>query len=218
LTKAPLHPNSETRQLILHAALESFAERGYAATLVQRIVSGAKVSKPALYYYFRDKADLFRALAEQAHQERYQLMVAAAARGDTLPEKLLEIVTAVFDFALRNRELMRLAFATAFTGCSGTPGHAHCLESGKRNYEWMRGLMAEAQATGEIDARYDLDALTMGFYGQLNMYVMVRLMRSDFPLDREAGQRIVDLFLSGARTATGGKTQKMARTGRTSRS
>ena len=40
-----------TRQLILRAALQRFADAGYAATSVQQIVDAAKVSKPALYYH-----------------------------------------------------------------------------------------------------------------------------------------------------------------------
>ena len=58
---------TDTRQLILHAALKRFADAGYAATSVQHIVDDAKVSKPALYYHFADKAGLFQALVHEAH-------------------------------------------------------------------------------------------------------------------------------------------------------
>src|SRR5215475_2047652 len=104
--------NSATRDHILRAALKSFADYGYAATSVQHIVDAAKVSKPALYYYFKDKADLFQALVDEAHDERYRYMQEAAERGGTIAQKLEEIVAATFEFSLRNRELMRLAFAT----------------------------------------------------------------------------------------------------------
>ena len=97
--------------MLLQAALKSFADKGYAATSVRQIVDAARVSKPALYYYFKDKAGLFDALVEQAHDERYQLMQQAALRGHTLAEKLEEIAAAVFDFSVRNRELMRFAIA-----------------------------------------------------------------------------------------------------------
>ena len=83
-----LQPVSSTRQQLLIAALKSFAERGYAATSVQEIVSAAQVSKPALYYYFKDKAGLFQALVDHAHDERFRLMQAAANRGNTAAEKL----------------------------------------------------------------------------------------------------------------------------------
>jgi AcrR family transcriptional regulator len=190
--------HSTTRRHILRAALKSFARCGYAATSVQHIVDTARVSKPALYYYFADKAQLFQALVEQAHDERYRLMQAAAERGGTVAEKLEQIVAAVFEFSLRNRELMRLAFATAFAASGEGPGRANCLEKGRRNYEFIRTLIKQGQAAGELDRRFSVDDLAMGIYGQLNSYVMVRLLVPDCPLDRRTARQIVRLFLEGA--------------------
>src|SRR5215472_12910555 len=118
--RLPNHSGSTTRRHLLQAALKSFADRGYAATSIQDIVDAARVSKPVLYYYFPDKAGLFRALVERAHDERLRLMQAAAERKESVAEKLEEVITAVFEFSLENRELMRLAFATAFAA----PGEA----------------------------------------------------------------------------------------------
>ncbi|MCX6922299.1 MAG: TetR/AcrR family transcriptional regulator [Verrucomicrobia bacterium] len=182
----------------MRAALKSFARCGYAATTVRQIVDDARVSKPALYYYFADKAQLFQALVDQAHDERYQLMQAAAAQGRTVGEKLEQIIAAVFEFSLRNRELMRLAFATAFAAPGESPGRTKCAEKGRRNYEFIRSLIAEGQTSGELDCRFGVDELAMGIYGQLNSYVMVRLLVPDCPLDRQTAQQIVRLFLEGA--------------------
>ena len=192
------HSDSATRQLLLQAALKSFAERGYAATSVQEIVDAARVSKPALYYYFTDKADLFQALVDQAHDERYELMLQAAAQGCTVAEKLEEIVAAIFEFSLRNRELMRLAFATAFAAGGEAPGHLRCREKGKRNFQFLRSLIEQGQKSGELASEYNPDELTMGIYGQLNTYVMIRLLVPDCPLDRHTARQIVGLFLNGA--------------------
>ena len=190
--------HSRTRQHILRAALKSFARCGYAATSVRQIVADARVSKPALYYYFADKAQLFQALVDQAHDERYRLMQAAAENGLTVADKLEQIVAAVFEFSLRNRELMRLAFATAFAASGEAPGRGRCTEKGRRNYDFIRSLIEQGQASGELDRRYSVDDLAMGIYGQLNSYVMVRLLVPDCPLDRQTAGQIVRLFLQGA--------------------
>jgi AcrR family transcriptional regulator len=161
-------------------------------------VDDAQVSKPALYYYFADKAQLFQALVDQAHDERYLVMQAAAQRGRTVAQKLEQIVAAVFEFSLRNRELMRLAFATAFAAPGESPNRVKCAGKGRRNYEFVRSLIEEGQASGELDRRFSVDELAMGIYGQLNSYVMVRLLVPDCPLDRRAARQIVRLFLEGA--------------------
>jgi AcrR family transcriptional regulator len=47
---------------ITAAALEAFAERGYAATRVDDVAKRAGVSKGLLYLYFKTKEDLFKAV------------------------------------------------------------------------------------------------------------------------------------------------------------
>lgn len=56
----------EKREVILEAAAEEFAGRGYGAASVNRIIEGAGTSKGALYYYFEDKADLLATVVERA--------------------------------------------------------------------------------------------------------------------------------------------------------
>ena len=194
----PNHSDSEVRRQLLRAALKSFADRGYAATSVQQIVDAARVSKPALYYYFNDKAGLFDALVDQAHDERYRLMQQAAAKGGTLVEKLEEIAAAIFDFSVRNRQLMRLAFATAFAASGEAPGQTRCREKGKRTFDFIRSLMEAGQASGELERGFTVDELAMGIYGQLNSHVMVRLLVPECPLDRRTARQIVRLFMDGA--------------------
>ena len=84
--------SSRTRRQILQAAVKRFANAGYAAASVQQIVGDAKVSKPALYYHFRDKAGLFQALVSEAHDERFGVVQEAAARGRNFRGKLVEIL------------------------------------------------------------------------------------------------------------------------------
>jgi len=190
--------HSDTRKHILQAALRIFADCGYAGTSIQQIVDKAGVSKPALYYYFSDKEDLFQALVHQAHDERYQLMQEAAATGSTVAEKLEEIMSAVFEFALKNRELMRLAFATAFAAPGETPARSKCCEKGKRNFEFIRSLIEIGLASGELNPDFSLDELAMGIYGQLNTHIMIQVLAPECPLNRSTAQRIVRLFFDGA--------------------
>jgi TetR/AcrR family transcriptional regulator len=190
--------HSATRQHILRAALKSFAANGYAATSVRQIVDAARVSKPVLYYYFKDKAGLYRALVDQAHDQRYDLMQQAARGGRSVAQILEEILSALFAFSLRNRALMRLAFATAFAASGEAPPRMKCRAKGRRNFEFIRSLITAGQASGELDHRFDADELAMGIFGQLNTYVMIRLLVPDCPLDRRTARRIVQLFLQGA--------------------
>jgi AcrR family transcriptional regulator len=190
--------HSETRQHLLESALQCFAHCGYAATSVQRIVSRARVSKPALYYYFPDKAGLFQALVDEAHDERYALMQAAAARAGDLRGQLVEILKALFDFLRENRELMRIAFATAFAAPGEVPDGLRYTEKCERNFEFIHSLIKKGLSAGALDRRFDSRELAYGLYGQMNFYVTAHLLMKQRRLDRKVAERIVDLFMAGA--------------------
>ena len=195
---AKTNNHSETRQHVLKSALECFAHCGYAATSVQQIVTRARVSKPALYYYFPDKAGLFQALVDEAHDERYALMQAAAARTKDLRGQLVEILAALFDFFQENRELMRIAFATAFSAPGEIPDGLRYTEKCQRNFEFIHSLIKKGLAGDALDDRFDSRELAYGLYGQMNFYVTAHLLMPERRLDRKVAERVVELFLAGA--------------------
>jgi AcrR family transcriptional regulator len=52
----------DTRQRIQHAALDLFIERGYEKTSLREIAERLKITKAALYYYFKAKEDILVSL------------------------------------------------------------------------------------------------------------------------------------------------------------
>jgi AcrR family transcriptional regulator len=197
--------NGATREGILRAALKRFAHAGYAATSVQQIVADARVSKPALYYYFSDKAALFQALVNEAHDARYRLLQEAAARGRDIRGQLEGILVALFEYFQDNRDLVRISFATMFASPGEVPEGLACREKCERNFEFVHSLIREAQQAGGLDRRFDSRELTYGFYGLTNFYLAANLIMPDCKPDRRVAGRIVDLFLSGAAAPRAGR-------------
>lgn len=189
----------DTRQAILEMALKAFAEKGYAGASVQEIVDGARVTKPTLYYYFKNKADLYSALVDWAFEERFRLMREAVERGGGLARQLTEICTASFEFTMKNRALMRLAFATAFAAKGEVPAEAQCYKRGLRNFEFIHSLIKKGVAAGEITRQMDTKELAMGFVGIVNFYVMVFLIGARPSISARDARHIVELFLNGAK-------------------
>src|ERR1700759_246343 len=67
----PLHADGrQTRQTILDAALELFAEKGYFGTSLRDIAAVVGVRESALYNYFKGKEALFIALIDAAHEQK----------------------------------------------------------------------------------------------------------------------------------------------------
>ncbi len=67
-----------SREQLLDAAANVFAERGYRGASVETIAAAAGVTKGALYWNFESKADLFFSLLEERVDQRLRLLVDAA--------------------------------------------------------------------------------------------------------------------------------------------
>ncbi|MDB6082609.1 MAG: uncharacterized protein JWN43_490, partial [Gammaproteobacteria bacterium] len=70
-------PESRNEELA-SVALDLFAERGFAGASIKQIARKANVNPALIYYYYKDKADLFRAAivhaVSLAHQKYLQLL------------------------------------------------------------------------------------------------------------------------------------------------
>lgn len=78
---------------IVEAALDAFAERGFAATRLEDVAERAGISKGTLYLYFANKEELFKAVIQQALVPNLALAEARipSATGTTR-ELLMEVV------------------------------------------------------------------------------------------------------------------------------
>ncbi len=62
-------------QEITEAALEAFAEKGYAATRVEEVAKRAGVSKGLMYLYFKTKEELFKAVVKSVVIRRIDQLI-----------------------------------------------------------------------------------------------------------------------------------------------
>ncbi|WP_020657701.1 TetR/AcrR family transcriptional regulator [Amycolatopsis benzoatilytica] len=91
-------PVADTRTRLLATALKLFAEHGVEGTSLQMIADELGVTKAAVYYHFRTKAEITEAVAAPGIRELDELVVEAAkhrrlgARVDHLLEGFVELV------------------------------------------------------------------------------------------------------------------------------
>lgn len=69
---------------IVQAALEVFAEKGFAAAKLDEIAARAGISKGALYLYFETKEDIFRAVVREAVAPNLEMVETALSQA-TIP-------------------------------------------------------------------------------------------------------------------------------------
>jgi AcrR family transcriptional regulator len=93
-----------TKQKLLNAAIEEFAERGFAGARIQEIAKKSGCNRERIYFYFNDKTGLFEAALVQ------QLVTAlddVPVRGSG-PEAVADFAGRYFDFSTTRPALARL--------------------------------------------------------------------------------------------------------------
>lgn len=93
--------SSDTRQRILQAARELFAEQGVQKTSLREIADRLGITKPALYYHFSSREELVRSIVQPLIDEGEQFMRAQESLRELDRRKLLE---GYFDFHYRHRK------------------------------------------------------------------------------------------------------------------
>src|ERR1700735_696765 len=98
-------PQPDARARILDSALELFSEHGFDGTTLQQIADRLGFTKAALYYHFRSKDDLLRALIAPAIADLDALLDAHEQEADT-PAQRRHFVEDYIDVMLRQRRLI----------------------------------------------------------------------------------------------------------------
>ncbi len=111
-TKHEVRSEATRRQLVT-AARALFGARGYADVGTEEIVRAAGVTRGALYHHFRDKADLFAAVAEEIEAEIAGRVAAGAADPEADPLQVLRTGARLFLDACAEPEVERVILLDA---------------------------------------------------------------------------------------------------------
>ncbi len=174
-----------------------FAEKGYTATATREICQKAGVTKPVLYYHFKNKEDLYRVLLLESIAEEQRELTAASYRGATARQKLVDVMSADFSLTKRNPRLSTMVYRMVFAPQKEIPA----IDYVQMGLEWvnlMEGVLREGVRRGELAChpRQVAEALL----GVHMLYSLSYLVRGEPDLDRRLASRIVHLLVGNNKT------------------
>jgi AcrR family transcriptional regulator len=102
-----------TRERVLAAASQAFAQQGYAGTTIEAIALSAETAPASVYNHFASKAGIAQALAEHALAAHDDYVAAAWAIDASPLERLIAVAGATLAFA-RERPTLFQAIALSF--------------------------------------------------------------------------------------------------------
>lgn len=193
---APPPEPPDLKARILIAATHAFAERGYGATSVREVVEAVGCTKPALYYYFPSKAELFVAVLARPHAEYAALLQQIAATPGPLRPRLTALFSELLAAVDRDPTPMRLVLTAHLRPERGQPTFdlhaAHEQALGV-----MAGMIAEGVASGEVRADVPPLLLASFFMGVFHETAMAALHGCS--PEPELVPQLVDLYFNGVK-------------------
>lgn len=131
-------PAGDPRQEILDAAARLFADRGYVSTTMSEIARTVGLGQSSVYYWFRSKEDLLRALAG-ANRESLEVAHRLAAAATPPPEHLYAVL-----------------YADVLQMCRGTLDFYELERAGHGQPEFFAEILADyGRLRAEIEAIVD---------------------------------------------------------------
>lgn len=146
-----------TRERILRAAFERFAQYGFRRTSMEDIAEQAGISRAALYLQFRNKEEIFRSLSQDLHDESLARAAAALDADVPLGERLCAAVEA------KSLRFLEIAQGSPHGGELMDESNRICgdlpAESQERFRKTLTRVFRRAARRGEIElARIGLSA------------------------------------------------------------
>lgn len=141
------------RERLLDAAVEAFAEKGFAATTTRDIASRAGMSPAAVYVHHDSKESLLYAVSLSGHRETLAMIQAAYAASDDPLERLR---TMVHDFSLWHARNSRVGRIVQYEFHALSPEHRAEIADYRRGIE---AVMREALEDGVAQGVLEVDDL-----------------------------------------------------------
>lgn len=118
---SPRRPMSEglTREMILKEAHTQFINNGYYRVSMRQIAKQLNCSHGAIYYHFKNKADLFYAVIEQYFQTLQEIILDIVSRPEDDDNKLHQLMLSFISFGLNNQSQYELMFMIRNTEVDG---------------------------------------------------------------------------------------------------
>jgi AcrR family transcriptional regulator len=205
--KRAFSDDASVRRKLLAGASELFTRKGYAATTVREIVASAGVTKPVLYYYFRNKEGIYLELMRETFTKADGLLASALEERGTATQKLVRFFDQAFSLFLKNIQGVRVMYAIYYGPHQGAP-FFDFDDYHFRIQQTIRRLVEEGIRKGEF-RRGNAEEMTWAILGALNVAIEVHLGHPEMSLGRQGLARVLKVIFQGIWARKG--TEKGAR-------
>ncbi len=188
-----LSEDGTARERLLQAAMELFTQKGYAATSVREIVAAAGVSKPVLYYYFKNKEGIFQEIVRFGIEKVDNLILEVAGMNGSVLPKIRHLFERTIWMIQEDLPIMRLLYAAQYGRCRELPA-VNLQDIEDRFDDAVLALVKEGIRRGEFVGD-DPGIMRWILVGAISLTMEMILFRPELGGGRDSLIRMVDLIL-----------------------
>jgi TetR/AcrR family acrAB operon transcriptional repressor len=189
-----------TRSAVVKAALSVFSAKGYAATTLDDVARAAEVTRGAIYWHFKSKADLYNTLLQEFSARGAAVVQQAVAEGGTLIEILRRVFVrqcALIEEDPEARAVMELALFKTGLDADLQAGRKQQVEAGNALLAGITDAMRQGAAQGVLRSDIDPADMARAFIAFENGVIQLWLTTPDsFSLKRSA-ESFVAILIAG---------------------
>lgn len=141
------------KELIVHAAIQEFREKGIEKTTVSHIVKAAGIAQGTFYLYFPSKLALMPVIAEEMVEKTLEIVKETVQEQVSFQKKMEQLVDAIFLVARDFNEIQALIYA----GLASTEHLKEWEMVYAPFYEWISQLLKEAEKEKIIRSTMNID-------------------------------------------------------------
>ena len=200
--------NPQTKEKLLAAALKEFAENGLAGARVDRIVRAAGVNKQAVYYYFQDKDDLYRAVLERCYELAHADDEAIRGYGETGAQAMEFLLDRIFTRLAGLRDVIAVVSDENRNRGKHLP-NVRAREINRPLIEAIAEILRRGAADGTLRAGIDAEQLWITILSSImfyfsNIFTLSNLLARDLDCDKEIEARkifVTDFMMAAVRSS-----------------
>jgi AcrR family transcriptional regulator len=151
----------EKRQVVVNAAVDEFADYGFEASSINRIVANSGISKGSFYQYFEDKMDVFRYLMDLLANEKMEFFKGKHPPSPSLDtfEYFRWMIKTGMEFSSAHPRLI-LAISRVLL-IEGMYYGRDFAEYKKMTTDALATMIGQAMKNGEVDPSVDVELAVM---------------------------------------------------------
>ena len=189
-----------TRATLLKTALSVFSAKGYSAATLEDVAKAARMTRGAIYWHFKSKADLYNTLIQEVSARGAAVVQQAVAEGGSLIEILRRVFVrqcALIEEDKEARAVMELALFKTGLDPDLQAGRKKQLEAGNALIAGIADAMRQGVAQGVLRKDTDPADMARAFIAFENGAIQLWLASpKSFSLKASAGS-FADILIVG---------------------